>query len=201
MTAGNPRGTLRATSPVGYGRDSGSNLAVGFGVAPASPPAGQLFTPSAHRLPRFACQTTFAAQTVRRTPCGRLLNPLVIRSIRTPQRRPSTPDFYGNPEPKTVTRIAHRLPNGYITRPANRAEPRPSSYIDGAFRPLPPRLLLHQGHRGRSSNCQPGRPFQKRFATRQAQFGHSVGTITCAFARPTNAHFRLPNLDFGWRLR
>ena len=52
------------------GRDSGSDLAVGTGVAPAFPPAGQLSTPSATILPHFACQTTIAAQSIRRKPCG-----------------------------------------------------------------------------------------------------------------------------------
>jgi hypothetical protein len=45
-------------------------LVVGAGVAPAFPPAGQLSTPSAPNLPRFACQTTIAAQSIRRKPCG-----------------------------------------------------------------------------------------------------------------------------------
>jgi hypothetical protein len=45
-------------------------LAVGTGVAPAFPPAGQLSTLSATNLPRFACQTTIAAQSIRRMPCG-----------------------------------------------------------------------------------------------------------------------------------
>jgi hypothetical protein len=45
-------------------------LAVGIGVAPAFPPAGLLSTPSATNLPRFACQTTIAAQSVSRMPCG-----------------------------------------------------------------------------------------------------------------------------------
>jgi hypothetical protein len=75
-------------------------LAVGAGVAPAFPPAGQLSTASAtstlpsrspsglfvpqlqltltrhlaiprfRTLPRFACQTTIAAQSIRRKPCG-----------------------------------------------------------------------------------------------------------------------------------
>lgn len=81
------------------GRGIGSDLAVGTGVAPTSPPAGRLSTASAtdahlpphcptgslsepYRpvinlgpaipfLPRFACQTTIAAQFVRREPCGR----------------------------------------------------------------------------------------------------------------------------------
>ena len=52
------------------GRDSGSDLAVGTGVAPAFPPAGQLSTPLATILPHFACQTTIAAQSIRRKPCG-----------------------------------------------------------------------------------------------------------------------------------
>jgi hypothetical protein len=52
------------------GRDIGTGLAVGAGVAPAFPPAGPLFTSSAPTLPRFACQTTIAAQSIRRKPCG-----------------------------------------------------------------------------------------------------------------------------------
>jgi hypothetical protein len=63
---------MQATSPVGVaGRGIGSDLAVGTGGAPAFPPASQLSTPSATNLPRFACQTTIAAQSVRRKPCGR----------------------------------------------------------------------------------------------------------------------------------
>ena len=52
------------------GRGIGTGLAVGTGVAPAFPPAGQLSTASATNLPRFACQTTIAAQSIRRMPCG-----------------------------------------------------------------------------------------------------------------------------------
>ena len=78
------------------GRDSGSGLAVGFGVAPASPPARSLSTPSVQRLPRYACQTTFAPQAVRRMPCGRFLKTLDRCSIRKPQLRPETPDSYEN---------------------------------------------------------------------------------------------------------
>ena len=78
------------------GRDSGSDLAVGFGVAPASPPARSLSTPSVQRLPRYACQTTFAPQAVRRMPCGRFLKTLDRCSIRKPQLRPETPDSYEN---------------------------------------------------------------------------------------------------------
>jgi hypothetical protein len=51
-------------------RDSGTGLVVGTGVAPAFPPAGKLSIPSALNLPRFACQTTIAAQSIRRKPCG-----------------------------------------------------------------------------------------------------------------------------------
>ena len=52
------------------GRGIGTGLAVGADVAPAFPPAGQLSTPSATYLPRFACQTTIATQSIRRMPCG-----------------------------------------------------------------------------------------------------------------------------------
>lgn len=73
------------------GATSGSDLAVWTGVAPAFPSAGRVSTASATGalrprtvarqvpcLPRFACQTRIAPQSIRRKPCGRLAKPVVI---------------------------------------------------------------------------------------------------------------------------